>query len=318
VRRRVAAVVVAGVLLCVLLSLLVFERAPSDPSLVAAPPSVPVAPMPPGPAPSGVFTPLASSLVDLRDCRTDSALGCWMEIPEGRFRRGSQAVNAAAPNHDPEAEPDEGPVRELGVSKFRMLPAEVTVGMYRACVKAGACGLGEVAQGGAFAYSETAAAERVLNGVSWSGASAYCAWIGGRLPTEAEWERAARGDDARRFPWGAERPRCKLAIFDAPDEGGPGCGFGGPLALVDDRHVGPFGHVGLAGNLWEWVADWYAADAYAKAPERDPSGPTRGTERVQRGGGWADEASMLRASARARMAPGSRQDDVGFRCVRPG
>ena len=156
------------------------------------------------------------------------------------------------------------------------------------------------------------------NGVTWEGASRFCAWIGGRLPTEAEWEMAARGVEGRRYPWGDAPPACDRALMAQPDAG-RGCGLERTQEVwvpqKESEH--PLGLRAMAGSLWEWTADWYAA-RYQASDHEAPKGPSEGKRRVMRGGAWtSEEPAELRAAYRAAMEPNVKMSDVGFRCVAP-
>lgn len=149
--------------------------------------------------------------------------------------------------------------------------------------------------------------------VSWYGAAAYCGWIGGRLPTEAEWEYAARGATGLAYPWGQA---FECALCNAADETCDGYAEAAPVGNFPEG-ASWCGTVDLAGNVWEWVADWYDATYYQRSEFRDPPGPEEGTSRVVRGGSWRSDAKGVRGSSRFWHAPSYVEDSLGFRCVMP-
>ncbi|MGO8671201.1 MAG: formylglycine-generating enzyme family protein [Capsulimonadaceae bacterium] len=159
-------------------------------------------------------------------------------------------------------------------------------------------------------------ADHPIVNVSWDDAAAYCRWAAASLPTEAEWEKAARGTDGSDFPWGNEwdPERCQCSRKELLDAKG--------TAPVTSHPSGasPLGAMDMAGNVWEWCADWYADDIYRTAPNRNPQGPKTGTSRVVRGGGWYFIlGGFFRCACRYWLAPAGRYFYSGFRAVvRPG
>jgi formylglycine-generating enzyme required for sulfatase activity len=148
--------------------------------------------------------------------------------------------------------------------------------------------------------------------ISWDGAAAYCDWLSQKiglkfkLPTEAQWEKAARGNDQRKYPWGSREPDKNLANFSGNID---------KTTPVDSYPAGasPYGLLDMAGNVWEWCSDWYEADYYKISPQKKPVGPNSGSLRVVRGGSWSSFAGYLRCAYRGGSGPSYRDDDLGFR-----
>ena len=212
-------------------------------------------------------------------------------VPGGPFLRGSDGGGG-----------DEGPAREIHLSPFLVDRHEVTVWQYRRFCEAAKRAMPDQPPGANDRHP-------VVN-VTWAEAVAYAEWAGKYLPTEAQWEKAARGTDGREFPWGNEPPTGALPRHQDPGEGGPATVGSFPAGMS------PFGCLDMAGNAWEWVGDWYAADYYRTSPGRDPIGALEGTSRVLRGGGWNDPGGRRRVTNRWRSQPDSRYGFVGFRCVK--
>jgi iron(II)-dependent oxidoreductase len=150
------------------------------------------------------------------------------------------------------------------------------------------------------------AGNRPVMAVTWAEADGFCRSLGKRLPSEAEWEKAARGEEGRLFPWGDAGPHAGLAVFG-----------GVPAYAVDTFEAGrsPYGLHHAAGNAAEWVEDWSGIDWYRVMPDRNPKGPPSGRYKVVRGGSWRSDPVMLRTATRSASSPDVRRDTIGFRCA---
>jgi eukaryotic-like serine/threonine-protein kinase len=237
-------------------------------------------------------------------------------VPAGNFLMG-------APPEDHEAKGDEGPQRSINLDAFAIDQTEVSVAMYLRCVAAGICKLNTPSSGTVPSdyYSDPVYADYPVVDVTWLDASRYCEWIDKRLPTEAEWEKAARGAEGLIFPWGNEWDPNSLNFCDANCLGD----YRDPTfddGYADRSPAGnypagasPYGLLDMAGNVWEWVADWYSESYYRDPATENPPGPASGSERVVRGGGYDSRGTNVRASKRLHHLPAFYSGSLGFRCA---
>lgn len=221
-------------------------------------------------------------------------------IPSGEFMMGSNE-NA-----------DEKPVHRVSLYDYYLDKYEVTMSRYAAFLQA----TGRATPARWNEASLVSDGDRPVIGVDWHDADAYCRYYGKRLPTEAEWEKAARGTDGRKYPWGNEEPTSRHAKYDQ-DGKASWTGYA-TLASVESYEAGksPYGMYNMAGNVWEWVADWYNKTYYQSSPDRDPTGPSSGSFRVLRGGSWFHDAYNMRSANRDDYLPASRLYNLGFRCAK--
>jgi eukaryotic-like serine/threonine-protein kinase len=219
-------------------------------------------------------------------------------VPAGDFNMGSSAGTA-----------DEQPEHSVYLDAFWIDKTEVTNGMYSQCVQSGSC-LKPYNQSNTHFnyYPDPTYANYPVIDLKWSSAEVYCAWAGRRLPVEAEWEKAARGTDGRTYPWGNTLPNSTLLNFNTP---------AGDTLRVGSYPNGasPYGALDMAGNVTEWVADWYDAGYYGISPQSNPAGPAEGLYKVLRGGSWHSDVYSVRSADRHYLAPDTRDIVVGFRCA---
>jgi cysteine-rich repeat protein len=233
-------------------------------------------------------------------------------IPQGPFWMGCNPVQETCNIAD------EKPQHLVILDAFFMDRYEVTAGQYKSCVDAGACTYTGTTTENDRTY-DNSKDDHPINYVIWDDATKYCAWLGKYLPTEAQWEKAAKGgcdiwatscrENTPIYPWGNAPPSADLAMY----------GGGAVLlpASVGSKAQGqsPYGLLDMAGNVFEWTRDWYSPTYYATSPSANPENTTTANERSLRGGSWFLNASYLRASIRVRSAPTGAYDDSGFRCA---
>ncbi len=221
-------------------------------------------------------------------------------VPEGTFTMGSNDGNN-----------DERPVREVYLDAYWIDKYEVTNAQYKLCVEAKACDgpIGENSWSRQGYYSDSQYANYPVVSVDWHRANAYCKWVGGSLPTEAQWEKAARGPDGNKYPWGNETPTCDKANYS-------GCGMGDTTEVGSyPEGASVYGAMDMAGNVWEWVNDWYGP--YDANQTNNPIGPSTGGWHVIRGGSWGRNVSCIRSADRWNYDPNYRLSYYGFRCAFP-
>jgi formylglycine-generating enzyme required for sulfatase activity len=218
-------------------------------------------------------------------------------VPEGIFMMGC----TEGPGHCMSGGLDQPP-HEVWLSGYSIDRTEVNQTSYAACVSAGACVAPE------HGYDPDHMEWLPVTNVSWEQAHTYCVWVGKRLPTEAQWEKAARGTDERRYPWGNDPPRCDRANLEP---------CGGALQNAGGLPAGasPYGALDMSGNAEEWVDDWFDSGYYASGPLRDPPGPPPGKEHVVRGGSYRDDAWHGATTVRM-WDTGGPAPERGFRCAR--
>jgi formylglycine-generating enzyme len=254
-------------------------------------------PVSPSPQPTKTPSVVADSSSKEKDTRVVEKAGKMVEVPAGDFWMGCNE------KVDTECEGDEKPGRTVNLPTFMIDKTEVTVADYQKCVDTGPCT--PPGTGGACNWGVDGRETHPINCVDWKQATAYCAQTGKRLPTEAEWEKAARGTDGRKYPWGNEWDAKKVNV-----------GSGGTVPVGSyPEGKSPHGALDMAGNVWEWTADWYAADYYKTGPAQNPKGADKGEYRSVRGGSWLPRPRIARASSRRWTDPGDRRGSIGFRCA---
>lgn len=259
--------------------------------------------------PSSIPTSIATQVPQAGDIRVVLRGEIEVEqvyVPAGQFIMGSKDVD------DREAMDDEKPQRTVYLDAFWIDRMETTNRQYAACRMSDACPsltMFSSASRPSYYYEVNLAFEDYpVVYIDWNAASAYCEWAGARLPTEAEWEKAARGTDGRLYPWGNGPADCSRANVD--------------LCVGDTRAVGSYlsgasvyGVLDMAGNVWEWVQDNYQINYYSVAPANNPDGPESGTNKVLRGGAWSHTKDKSRSAYRLNDLPQNDYYNYGVRCA---
>ncbi len=278
-------------------------------------------------------------------------------VPTGEFEMGSGGLNWIRRPLSPRDRertglvpyffPDERPQHPVYLDAFWIDQTEVTVGMFRTFVEETGYETTAERQGWGRPWAEgtgelewphvsgadwqhprgpgsSAVDDHPVAQVSWEDSAAYCAWAGGQLPTEAQWEKACRGIDGRMWPWGNSYDGNRVSSCEGQcpverwkdDRFDDGYAYTSPVGTFPDG-ASPYGAMDMAGNLWEWVADWYADDYYGDSPCENPLGPDSGAVRAMRGGAWFQTDVWLTCSVRHQNPPSDLYDDLGFRCAVP-
>ncbi len=224
-------------------------------------------------------------------------------VPQGDFIMGQDEMESS--NH--------APAHTVTLDGFWIHQTEVTNRMYAQCVALGICTPPSIENSVPYWFNHPAYASDPVVGVNWLQAQTYCEWIEGRLPTEAEWEKAARGTQADPYPWGIDEPTCNLLNFD-------GC-----FDTAEPQHVRSYALgaslynlADTAGNVFEWVLDWYEKDYYTLSPASNPAGPASGNQRAVRGSSYLTASEDVPIFMRAYLEPEKHTPDLGFRCILTG
>jgi len=243
----------------------------------------------------------------------------YVLVPAGEFLMGSES------GKDPYFWGAEGPEHMVFLDEYWIYRTEVTNGMYQACVEEQKCPKPQYLNSVDVSdyYGNPEYDEYPVIHVTFTHAQAYCNWAGGKLPTEAQWEKAARGNEGNMFPWGNDLPDADLVnLCDSScargserenhfSDGYPGTS---PVGSFPNG-ASPYGALDMAGNVWEWTSDYFQPTYYSVSPDDNPLGPNSGTTRTIRGGSWTNPTSGIRTTARTSLTPGKILDTLGFRCI---
>lgn len=232
--------------------------------------------------------------IDKKKSATDGMVQVY--VREGEFIMGE----------DHKLKKPDSPKHVVYLDAFWMDSVEVTNSMYLKCLRAHGC---TIPVSDNITYRNWIYRDHPIVYVTWEQANTYCKWAGRRLPTEAEWEKAARGTDGRMYPWGNKQPNPRQANFSGSMIQESVSAFRYPLG------ASPFGVLNMSGNVREWVADWFDADYYSNSPYANPQGPETGEERVLRSTSYNEDGREIVVTSRLRHEPESAGLSRGFRCA---
>jgi len=333
--RRIVGAALVGIAIIITLASCGSEKLPIKPYLspVQTMLAAPAKTMPPAPTQTLAITetPIPTEMptntlaptftltraLGIGSTRTRPADGMTMVyVPEGTFTMGDTVDQAMGEcqkfRNDCQQSwfTDEQPPHDVSMDGYWIDKTEVTNVMYAKCLGAGACQAPSSIKSHTFSsyYGNPQYDHYPAIYVSWADASNYCTWAGVRLPTEAEWEKAARGTDGRIYPWGNDSPSKSLLNYNSNVGDTTATGNSLPGAS-------PFGAVDMAGNVWEWVNDWFGETYYSQSPQSNPQGPSSGISRVLRGGSWVNDERKVRSAYRVGVNPAEGNGYVGFRCA---
>ncbi len=244
-----------------------------------------------------VYVPAGTFQMGSADAEREAALSLCAEFPDEYGKCQGETFAAETPQHT------------VTLDAFWMDRTEVTNGQYALCVQADACRVSRLVNDPTYSGADSPVA-----GIPWQDAADYCAWAGGRLPTEAEWEYAVRGTEGRLFPWGDSFDCSRGNFWDRVTACNDGYSGPAPVGSFPDG-IGWCGALDLGGNAWEWVGNFYGA--YLSDDQVNPEGPESGSERILRGGSWGYVPAFARGAYRYPVSADANYLAVGFRCVVP-
>jgi len=282
-------------------------------------PEIVVTPLPTLDIGSPVDTPIP--VFDIGSTKTGDDGMTLVYVPAGEFTMGSSADDASAACQkyyakcDRNKFTDEEPPHQVDLAAFWIDKTEVTNGLYAKCVADGACQKPTLLRSYTRSdyYGSSEFEDYPVIYVDWNMANAYCSWADRRLPTEAEWEKAARGVNGNIFPWGNESPNANLLNYNHDIENKTDDEVTKVGNYADGASI--YGALDLAGNVWEWVNDWYSESYYQSSPASNPLGPDTGEKRVLRGGAWNSIGVHFQSAFREKETIDYTGFDAGFRCA---